>query len=487
MKKIIRVFFTFNIIIMAIILSAAQFYKNEYRNSGLEEIIFYLNTGLSGANFSVIGEFFKYKILHIIIIVIIAFIPILLMKKLMLKKKELMSLVYSILILGGSLVYSYYHIGFNEYIETISIESDFIKEEYVDTEKVEITFPKEKRNLIILFLESMETTMVSKERGGAWDYTVIPELVEIAENNINFSNTESLGGVTKVIGSNWTVAGLVGMTSGIPLKTPGGDNEYKSDNFLGGATALGDILKEEGYNLKFMFGSEAGYGGRKHYFKKHGDYEIFDFWTAIEKGYMTAEDKVFWGFEDGKLLNWAKEELLELAGRGEPFNFNLLTVNTHFPDGWVEEGDEEIYQTQYENVHAASSKEIGEFINWMKNQDFYDNTTIFLVGDHNSMQDADYYLDKMDTENFERVTYNAFINAVGEPLKEKNRIFSNYDIFPTLLSSIGVEIKGDKLGIGVNLFSEEETIFEKYGVEYVNQELKKNSEFYKEKFLQIYE
>ena len=487
MKKITKIFFTFNIIIMAIILSVTQFYSNEYRNNELEEIIFYLKTGLSGADLSILGEFFREKTLHIIITIFIVFIPILLLKKLKIKAKELISLCYSIVLLGGVLIYSYYNIGFNDYVTAMAAESDFIKSEYVDTENIEIKFPEEKRNLIILFLESMETTMISKEKSGGWDYTVIPELEEIAENNINFSNTENLGGATRAIGSTWTIGGLVGLTSGLPLKTPAGGNDYKSDNFLGGATTLGDILKEEGYNLKFMFGSDATYGGRRHYLTKHGEYEIFDLLTAIERGYMTEEEKVFWGYEDGDLFEWAKEELLELAGRGGPFTFNLLTVNTHFPDGWVEEGDEDIYPTQYENVHAASSKQIGEFVNWVQEQDFYENTTIVLVGDHTSMQEADYYLDKIDSENFERVTYNAFINAVEEPKKEKNRVFSNYDIFPTILSSIGAEFEGNKLGVGVDLFSEEETIFEKYGVEYVNEELKKSSEFYNEKFLQIYD
>ena len=47
-----------------------------------------------------------------------------------------------------------------------------------------------------------------------------------------------------------------------------------------------------------------------------------------------------------------------------------------------------------------------------------------------------------------------------------------------MLASIGVEIEGNRLGLGVNLFSEEKTNFEKYGTEYVNGELKKNSNFY---------
>ncbi|NLZ34523.1 MAG: sulfatase-like hydrolase/transferase [Clostridiales bacterium] len=184
-----------------------------------------------------------------------------------------------------------------------------------------------------------------------------------------------------------------------------------------------------------------------------------------------------------KLNEWAKVEIVKLAEKDEPFNFSLLTVNTHFPDGWLEAEAEDKYPTQYENVHAHSSKQVYEFISWIKEQDFYDNTTIVLVGDHNSMQEAEHFESRIVPEKYERVTYNAFINSVIEPVKEKNRSFSNYDIFPSILASMGVEIEGDKLGLGTNLFSEEQTLLERYGIDYVDAELRKNSDFYNYKLL----
>ncbi len=43
---------------------------------------------------------------------------------------------------------------------------------------------------------------------------------------------------------------------------------------------------------------------------------------------------------------------------------------------------------------------------------------------------------------------------------------------------LGATIDGDKLGLGVNLFSNEKTLVEKYGVKYLNAELAKKSIFY---------
>ena len=45
------------------------------------------------------------------------------------------------------------------------------------------------------------------------------------------------------------------------------------------------------------------------------------------------------------------------------------------------------------------------------------------------------------------------------------------------------EIEGNKLGLGVNLFSDEETLIEKYGLDYVNEQLFMKSSFFNEKLL----
>ena len=64
-----------------------------------------------------------------------------------------------------------------------------------------------------------------------------------------------------------------------------------------------------------------------------------------------------------------------------------------------------------------------------------------------------------------------------------HRKFSTMDMFPTILDSIGIKIEGNRLGLGTNLFSEEKTLAELYGYDYLFQELKKKSNFYNKKLL----
>ena len=79
---------------------------------------------------------------------------------------------------------------------------------------------------------------------------------------------------------------------------------------------------------------------------------------------------------------------------------------------------------------------------------------------------------------YERKLYNVFINSSVTTNNMKNRSFTTFDIFPTTLAALGFQIDEDKLGLGVNLFSEEKTLLEKNNFDTMNDELEKKSEYY---------
>jgi phosphoglycerol transferase len=324
----------------------------------------------------------------------------------------------------------------------------------------------------------MEGTYTSEENGGNFEINYIPELTDVANENINFSKSDKVGGAIQTYGVGWTVAGMVATTSGVPLKIPVGQNEYTGyGTFLPGITNLGDILEEEGYNQEIIMGSLSSFGGRETYFKTHGDYTVKDINTSYEDGITPKDYSVFWGFEDSKLFNYAKKELETIE---EPFNLTLLTENTHFPDGYLEGDCAVNYETNYENVIACESIRVVAFLEYLKTLDIYDNTVIILTGDHLSMNGSLFTKIANDTE---RQVYNAFINVDKEPVQEKNRLFTQMDIFPSILSAMNVEIEGDRIGLGTDLFSNEDTLAEEYNAEELHSALEYNSDFYNETFL----
>ncbi|MCM3763494.1 LTA synthase family protein [Neobacillus niacini] len=490
----VAVFFLF---LTSLLVSATIYIKVNFPTQNMDEMIFYLFNGVKGTSIDVVINAIIKSLMPFLIFFILLLIPIKPFKRknvIVVKYKDKNfsvtllpikpKLAYSSIMLILSLMVAYYLLGVHDYFQRLTSYSSIIDDHYVDGKDVSISFPKDKRNLIILYIESAESTFIDKNSGGGWDYTVIPELESIANENINFSNSDKIGGALPTHGTGWTVAGLISTTSGIPLKIPGHGNEYtNSDNFLAGAYTLGDILEKEGYNQEVMFGSDASFGGRNNYYIKHGNHKVFDYYTAIDEGKMSESEKVWWGFEDSRLFDWAKEEITHLASLDKPFNFTFLTANTHFPDGYVETGTETLFESQYENVFAHTSKQVFEFVSWLKNQHFYEDTTIIITGDHHSMQDPEFFKSHI-YDGYERTIYNAFINSAIEPINPKNRLFTQLDMFPTILASIGVEIEGDRLGLGTNLFSNRNTLAEEAGVKHLDVELGKNSKFYNTTILQ---
>ena len=307
-------------------------------------------------------------------------------------------------------------------------------------------------------------------------------MTEIAKENISFSQSDLIEGAAVAPLCGWTMAGIFCESTGLPMKSYS-VMKGSEKQFMPGVTSLGDLLEAEGYTNLFMCGSDAEFGGRKKYFLDHGNYQILDYYESINEGRIPSDYKVSWGFEDQKLYEWAKDELLELSNAGQPFNLTMLTVDTHAQDGYVCSLCENEYADQYSNVWACASRQIDEFIRWCQEQDFYDNTTIVIAGDHCSMQ-SDFYEGhdfKMDTGEHDRKVYNVFINPVVNPDStevETNRKFTTMDLFPSTLAALGCEIEGDRLGLGINLFSGKQTLSEKYGYDYLFQEIRKQSATY---------
>ncbi len=356
---------------------------------------------------------------------------------------------------------------------------------YVDPGSVNLTFPAQKRNLIYIMLESMETSYLSTELGGAMAENLIPELYALADSNLCFSDSRlAVGGFHTTAGATWTIGSMVAQTAGIPLKTPTEDvNKYGSEGeaFLPGVTALSDILHENGYYQALMVGSDVRFGGRKAYYSQHHTDEILDLYTARKDGIVPKDYFVWWGMEDLYLFEYAKQKLTEISAKDQPFAFTMLTVDTHHVGGYqCGLCKESTSGESYDQSISCSSRQVAAFVEWIKAQDFYENTTVIIVGDHESMDNG--YFQRTVDEDYRRMLYNCFINTPVTPKRIHNRQWTAVDLFPTALASLGVTIEGDRLGLGTNLFSGRVTLCEKYGFEVFNDELSKSSEYYEEYF-----
>ena len=299
------------------------------------------------------------------------------------------------------------------------------------------------------------------------------------ENECFAGDKGKLNGGYPLTGTTWTAGAMFGQTSGLPLNLPiGNDDMYTQDSFMPDIVTLGDILQEEGYEQTLLIGSYALFSGRDKYFSQHGGYNICDYAYSINNGEIPEDYYVWWGYEDKKLFEHAKIRLQELAAQDQPFNLTMLTADTHFEDGYLCPDCEEKYEDNtYANVMACSSKKVSEFVEWIQAQDFYENTTIVISGDHLTM-DGDFCNDV--EEDYPRKVYTVYINSAAEPVKNEKREYTTFDNFPTTLAALGVDIEGECLGLGTNLFSDVPTLVEQYGYEKMNTEIARKSRLMEE-------
>jgi len=372
---------------------------------------------------------------------------------------------------------------FVHYLNMKSGKSDLYENYYVKPDKSIITFPEKKRNLIYIYLESIENTYASKQAGGSQEKNYISELTELTKDkdSVSFSNTRQLGGASVFVPSiTFTQGSTVAQTSGVSLNTkifpPYTAKEFPS------TVRLEDILHDNGYEQLYIEGSNGEFSMYDKYVGRYENSEVFDRKTASDRGYTDENaDYIWkWGIEDRKLIDVTKQLITQMSQKDKPFFVTMYTMDTHtFECGHRCPNCDSSINNDYLASVDCCSKMVSEFVKWIKQQPFYENTTIILVGDHlgnkkTTMVDID--------DDYVRTTYNCIINPAKQASSTQNRVFSSLDMFPTALSAIGVQIKGDRLGLGTDLFSKTKTLCEELGTkEYING-LERSSEYYDKEF-----
>lgn len=476
---------------------SANWYIATYGQMGFSAVLYTMLSSLDGVQSGLVSAYLRYIAPYMIFYLLAVLVLVLLKpkKRLILTlfpkfrvslyplPKTVVSLVSVIL---ACIFFSQASVMMQlpEYIASLRQNSTFYEDYYQDPRDVQITFPEQKRNLIYIFMESMETTYQSYDLGGGNHVNLIPELTSLAQEHVSFSTSGQFSGAYQRGNTGWTIAAMLSQSSGVPLVVPPGydGNSYGQDGrFMPGLYALPDILHDNGYYQMLMVGSDATFGGRESYYASHHTDRIYDYYDACQSGILPSEDYyVWWGMDDLYLYECAKTELLNLAQQDQPFAFTMLTVDTHHIDGYVCAKCDNQHSEQYENVISCASRQVAEFVAWLQQQDFYANTTIVICGDHLSMDNA--YFSRKGYDYSSRRIYNCFINSPVTPVCSKDRSFTTLDMFPTTVAALGCTIEGDRLGLGTNLFSSVPTLCEDLGDSVYIEELGKSTNYYLEHF-----
>ena len=231
---------------LAILLhEAANWMLATWTNLSMEELVAQLKTPIQGTSHEVLWDFVETCIPAAVMAVFFVVLVIVMVRKTKITKwiVQIGAVAGSMALIVSSAQMVWNELDVGEYLENQKTESHFIEDNYANPNQIQIRFPEQKRNLIYIFMESMETTYASKDVGGGLDFNCIPELTQLAMENVNFSGTEQLGGIYPTDGSTWTMGAMVAQTSGLPLKLNlRAENVSEDIEVLPKAKTIGDIL-----------------------------------------------------------------------------------------------------------------------------------------------------------------------------------------------------------------------------------------------------
>ncbi len=362
----------------------------------------------------------------------------------------------------------------------------FIEENYVQVESSKIKFPAEKRNLVLLILESVDDSLYDESVFGA---KLMPRLDALQKVNTHFR------GQREVNGTGGSICGFHSYLYGLPFVSSYSDrnrpktmsrrsNSYETvveakvdakDSLYENEVSILHLIADHGYKIVFCLGADASFAGFGRFFRFAGNNApIYDatYFRSTRNDYSAHESQ--WGLLDGYAYERIKEHLLALR-QVAPFALIIQTANTHTPG--FSEKDMRSPWGDYRDSFVQADEMVSEFVDWMEREDFFQSTTLVILGDH--LAPVSKMGEKILPPWKERSVYNVFINPVirEKPLVRK-RLFASWDMAPTILESLGAVLPERKFGIGTSLFSDYPTLFERVGVAEYNTKIEKRSKLY---------
>ncbi len=310
------------------------------------------------------------------------------------------------------------------------------------------------KNLILIYLESMEATYMDPMFGEAAD-----ALTVLSKQGLRIE------GISQIQDTGWTTAGLVASQCGIPLLSYGlvMENRMKNiETFLSNAECLATQLSERGYQTRFYGGAKLSFAGKGRFLTTHG-YETPVGLESIPEAERGPVGK--WGMYDDRVFELALRELETIAASEAPFLLSILTLGAHAPAGYPA-------PSCYESIKGAKEMDTtllsvactagltNQFIATAKQRGLLENTTIVLLSDHLSHLTTQ--TSKLD--NLTREIFTVVISSDIAPATTQ-KTGSMIDLYPTLLELLNLAPTEGKAGLGVSLLSDKPTLLEQYGSE----------------------
>lgn len=413
-----------------------------------ESIPFHLKSGMQGAG---IGDFYSLIIAVFVAVVLFVMSAVHYFKIVIQNSTQgVLKTQWIFPVFVAILFFNPLNKDLYETYKVVEERPDFLFKNFY--QKAEKNLKSEKRyNVVWIYAEAFERIYLNSEIFP----DLAPNLVKLERESLSFSN------IHQVWGTGWTIAGIVGSQSGVPLYAVGRQNNDLNQlpSFLPNVKGVGNILKEDGYENIFIQGSKKAFAGNDKFLESHG-FRMYSFENIDEK-YKTKKDLSRWGINDDQLLNFAVEKYKDLKANKKPFSLMLSTINTHSPIGFVPHAYKDYKYKEGKNktlnAFYVSDLLISQFIEKIKKLDKEKNTIIVVSSDHLAMRNMVSEILEKNSEKRRNLFMIHFPEKISPKINDK--MGSTLDQGVTLLQLMGYPV--EKLGFGVSLLSDEKTLKEK--------------------------
>ena len=279
-KTITKKLLAFPFVFICIFLICAHKYVASYFSTMTgAEFLFFMQTPMDGADKRLVHIFINKCLLNpFIYSFLICFMPdiIQLLKNICNYRKKLLLRIYRVLcakyyvlllILLSLLISGYYLTKFNFIRELWNMDrapyGTFFEKHFTYPEAQNIHL-KQKKNLIVISVESLEKTFENKH---FFKHSLVPHLEKLEKEGVQFSNYKNGWNTSN------TISHVIALFTGLPKSCgyKGLINKHGHKvNFLNGYYALGNYLIDNGYQTYSVQGSDGKFAGQKNFFQNHG-------------------------------------------------------------------------------------------------------------------------------------------------------------------------------------------------------------------------
>ena len=289
--------------------------------------------------------------------------------------------------------------------------------------RVEGNAEGEKRNVVLIFLESLSAKHLQRFGGEG----ITPTLDSLWQQSLSFANFYSVG--------THTNQGLYATLYGFP-------SIMKRNAMKGSAipnySGLPTVLQENGYQTFFFMTHEAQYDNMNAFFRSNGFEKIY-----AQEDYPKEKIANRFGVQDDFLFEYAHPILNNAAKEGRPFFASLLTITNHPPYVLPDYFSPKTNKPETQVVEYADWA-VKQFMDAAAKEPWFDNTLFVFVGDHGKMVgQADCEL----PESYNHVPF--MIYGTGITPEERTDFAGQVDIGPTLLSLLDISYVQNNFGINL--------------------------------------